>query len=28
MLFPTEVQEQLHNTNARFEDFFLEGEGE
>ena len=27
MLFPTEVQEQLHNTNARFEDFFLEGEG-
>lgn len=26
MLFPTEIREELHNTNARFEDFFLEGE--
>ncbi|MGP6175491.1 ATP/GTP-binding protein [Corynebacterium sp. A21] len=28
MLFPTEIREKLHDTNHRFEDFFLEGEQE
>lgn len=28
MLFPTEIREKLHDTNQRFEDFFIEGEQE